>query len=104
MSRQVITPRGPCDPHCEVAPERGKGLAGNREAKEEGALIVTVGPLYVRGYPARFKGDYTLTTQRSRCATFHVEDVAEAVAASLTAALGAKARTLQAKSEKEGGR
>ena len=68
-------------------------------AKGEGGLIVKVGELYVRDYPARFNGDYTLTAHRSRAATFHVEDIPVSVAASLMVALGVKAEVLDAKSK-----
>lgn len=71
------------------------------EKAKSGLLVVKVGSLYVRDYPARLEGDYTLTAKRSRAATFHVEDVPVLVAESLTEALGARAEVLDA--EMEGG-
>jgi hypothetical protein len=65
--------------------------------------IVKVGGLYVRDYPERFQGDYTLTAQRSRAATFHVEDLPAKVAGDLSEALGIRAEILDA-DEKGGGR
>jgi hypothetical protein len=72
-----------------AAPDHERG-AGMGEAKR--GAVVKVGRLYVRDYPERFAGDYTLTPNRLRAAQFHVEDTPAQVADELTAALGIRAQ------------
>jgi hypothetical protein len=57
----------------------------------------------VRDYPARFGGDFTLTPELTRAATFHVDDVPKQVAIQINTALGirgARAEVLDADIEK----
>lgn len=64
--------------------------------------VVKIGNLYVRDYPARFGGDFTLTPDRKRAATFHVEDMPKHVAMQISTALGlrgVKAKVLDARIE-----
>jgi hypothetical protein len=62
-------------------------------------MVVKVGDLYVRNYPARYEGDFTLTPSRDRAATFYVEDMPSQVAGELQAKLGIRAKVLRADEE-----
>lgn len=77
----------------------------NMKAKGSGRFVVRIGHLYVRDYPARFGGDFTLTPSLTRAATFHVDDVPKEIVVEINAALGvsgAAAEIIDPENERRG--